>query len=271
MPLCSKIVGASFAPAPVWKLQSGVAVRRVEGEQSAVAAPDEDDVARRSSSSRRSTTRATSSARRSCPSSRRSAEKVPMFSPKPPAIVSVPPSATCATPPCFVAVARRRGVAGDAALRADVEQVRVRVVARRLPVRAALRPRREDRHRLPVGRVHLRRPDRLHRRALRERRRLPCSTAWYCSSETSCGTTGAYARDRLRRPRLLVALLRHRLLRRREQRLAGLAVQQVEPAGLLGLADPVHVLAVDRRRRRAPSGSARRSPRCRGAPSGSTT
>src|SRR5439155_25548396 len=46
------------------------------------------------------------------------------------------------------------GVAGDPALRAHVEHVRLRVVARRLPVRAALRTRRQHRHRLPVRLEH---------------------------------------------------------------------------------------------------------------------
>ena len=72
-----KIVGASFAPAPVWKLHSCLPVARVVGLKLAVVAADEDEVARRSSSSRRSTTPATASARRSSRSSRRWRVNVP--------------------------------------------------------------------------------------------------------------------------------------------------------------------------------------------------
>ncbi len=56
---------------------------------------------------------------------------------------------------------------------------------------------------------------------------------------------GRVARDRLRRRGLLALVLRHRLLLDRQQRLAGLAVEQVEPAGLARLGEALALLAVD--------------------------
>src|SRR5215218_3973483 len=47
------------------------------------------------------------------------------------------------------------------------------------------------------------------------------------------------ARERLRLRRLLARVLRHGLLRNRDERLPRLAIQEVEPAGLAGLPDPL--------------------------------
>ena len=120
--------------------------------------------------------------------------------------------------------------------RADVEVVRLGVVADRVPVHSALRARHDRDELAEAGRrvdllrrhdlepLHLRRERLLDPRDLALRNRPVRDEL-------------AVARDGLRRCRVLLRILRHRLLVDPVERLPGLAVEHVDPAGLSGLRD----------------------------------
>ena len=154
--------------------------------------------------------------------------------------------------------------------RADVEHVRLLAVARGLPVVAALRAGRVDQHVLGARRrEHLLRDDDRH--VLRRARDLTLHPRDLLGGGRRVRDELAVARERLRLRRLLLLVLRHGLLVDPVERLAGLAVEQVQPAGLAGSADALDRLAVGVDVEQRPGRSASRSPRCRGAPPGSAT
>ena len=160
---------------------------------------------------------------------------------------------------------RRHG----SALRADVEHLRLRVVARGLPVRAALRSGREDDRGLPEGRVDGLRADRLHRvaRGLRQLlHHLGVLLVARCVRDERARSSGSAASATSSGSRSAVPAF------------PGSAAAAFRSFGRAGRASRSSTPrrsrdAVFRRssRRREWSGSARRSPRGRGGPSGSTS
>ena len=139
-----------------------------------------------------------------------------------------------ATDPCLpggtVACDRTRPREGR--LRADVEHLGLGAVARRLPVRPSLRAGNDDGDRLVVERrVHL--LGALDGHVLeRLVRALELVDGLDVLRRHLVRDEGRIARDRLRLGGLLRRELRHRLLGDRQERLARLPVEQVEPAGL---------------------------------------
>src|SRR5215207_2805563 len=137
-----------------------------------------------------------------------------------------------------------RRVAGDAAHRADVEHARFWVVARRLPVGPALRAGDDGRDRLAERREDAALDDLRLRPVLGVRARELLDRRDVVVGDLM-GEEGRVAGDRLRLRCRLARELRHRLLLDRQQRLARLPVEEVEPAGLRCLGNPLVLLAVD--------------------------
>ena len=137
-----------------------------------------------------------------------------------------------------------------ARLAADVEHLCVRVVARGRPLAPTKRSGGEgiDRPCVRWGREERPRDDLQRRAVLAERRRGRLPDRVQPGGGDCVGHERAAIGERLRRRRVLLrpAALRDRLLGDAVERLAGLAVEQVIPASLAWLAQPVHELAVHR-------------------------